>query len=56
MLTVARDLKSELIDLTAVNLMVLHSAEDSQLARALDRVVRAAKDPEEAISAFSQSI
>src|SRR5262249_1425834 len=49
-------IESKLIDLSEVDLAQLPTAQDSALARALRRILRAAENPDEAVSAFQQSI
>jgi hypothetical protein len=57
-----RDFESDLIDLSNIDLTVLSAAlesapaPDSPLARAVRRVLCAAKEPDAAVSAFQQSI
>jgi len=50
------DIESELVDLSGIDLAALPAAQDSALARALRRILRAAENPDEAVSAFQQSI
>jgi FXSXX-COOH protein len=62
------DFESDLIDLSNIDLTVLPAAlgsalvpdsplaPDSPLVQAIRRILRAAEDPEEAVSAFQQSI
>ena len=50
------DIESELIDLRDVDLAALPTAQDSALAQALRRILRGAENPDEAVSAFQQSI
>jgi hypothetical protein len=57
-----RDFESDLIDLSNIDLTVLPAAlesalaADSPLAQSLLRLLRAAENPDEAVSAFQQSI
>jgi len=50
------DIESDLVDLHELDLELLPSIDDSVLAEAIRRVLRAAEDPDEATQGFQQSL
>jgi FXSXX-COOH protein len=50
------DIESNLIDLSEVDLALLPLLQDSALTRSIHRILQSADSPDDAVSAFQQSI